>query len=72
MKKRRFIRIGKWFLAIGNHFIVLKGVTCYEFQIWRFGVRWCYLTGGSGYYGSIINPFRRLSFQYFDPKIYNT
>lgn len=49
---------------------MLKGATCYELQIWRFGARWCHLTGGNGYFGSRINVIKRLSFQYFDPKIY--
>jgi len=66
----KFIRTGKYYLAIGTSFIAMKGATAYEFQLWRLGVRYCHLTGGNGYYGHILNPLRRLSFQYFDPKIY--
>lgn len=40
----------------------MRGATAYEFQFWRFGVRWVHLRGG-GWDKSW--PWERLSFQWF-------
>lgn len=45
--------------------IFFKGATAYEFQLWRFGMRWVHLTGG-GWDGAW--PWERLSFQWFGKK----
>jgi hypothetical protein len=44
--------------------IVMKGATCYELQIKRFGVRYCFLKGKYWQF----KPWRRLSFQWFSPE----
>jgi hypothetical protein len=41
----------------------IKGATAYELQIGKFGVRMVHLTGG---YFTWYQPWRRISFQWFD------
>jgi hypothetical protein len=38
----------------------IKGATAYEFQIWRFGIRYIHLK--STKFGNIFNFFKRISF----------